>query len=214
MTPKLALAVDPIFLHVLDLIDRVNLGESISPQDERLRIRTLIDQAEAVAGADHEWELAKYALVSWIDEMMVDAQWDGREWWSNNVLEMELFSTRACSERFYLRAKEAAASASREALEVYYVCVVLGFRGVYHEPNMAAIFAETHGLPTDLDTWAYQTAMSIRLGQGRPPIDAPAREVSGAPPLETRAKAVWPWVAATMIGTVSVVYYVIGWAGR
>ena len=214
MTPKLAQAVDPIFLHVLDLIDRVNFGESIAAQDERLRIRTLIDQAEAVVGADHEWDLAKYALVSWIDEMMVDAHWDGREWWSNNVLEMEFFSSRACSERFYLRAKEAAASTSRDALEVYYICVVLGFRGVYHEPNMAAIFAETHGLALDLDTWAYQTAMSIRLGQGRPAIDAPAREVSGAPPLVTRATAVWPWVFATMIGTVTLVYYTIAWSGR
>lgn len=209
MTPRLAQAVDPIFLHVLELIERINRGDKVSAQEERLRIRTLIDQAEALIGTGDDWELAKYALVSWIDEMMVDLQWDGREWWSNNVLEMELFNSRACSERFYLKGKEAAACTNRDALEVYYVCVVLGFRGVYHEPHMAAIFAETNGLPTDLETWTRQTSMSIRLGQGRPELEVAKRDIAGAPPLATRASAVWPWIYAVMFGTVSLVYYVL-----
>jgi type VI secretion system protein ImpK len=94
MTPRFALAVDPIFLHVLDLLERINRGEQPNPQEERLRIRTLIDQGEALLGASEQWELAKYAIVSWIDEMLVDAPWDGHEWWSNHVFEVEMFKTR------------------------------------------------------------------------------------------------------------------------
>src|SRR5215470_15563795 len=107
MTPRHALAVDPLLLHMLGLLDRLADGQSPNPLDERARIKALLDQGEAVVGSGQEWELSKYALVAWIDEMLVEADWESREWWSNNVLEMELFRTRLCSERFFQNAKEA-----------------------------------------------------------------------------------------------------------
>src|SRR5688572_30825727 len=125
MSPKFAQAVDPVFLHVLALLERISQDEEVSPQEERLAIRALLDQAQALVGADREWELAKYALTSWIDEMLVETPWNGRDWWSNNVLEVELFNSRLCNEQFYLWGQEASSSARRDALEVYYVCVVL-----------------------------------------------------------------------------------------
>jgi type VI secretion system protein ImpK len=207
MTPKLAQAVDPIFLHVLDWLDRVGNNQQPSPQDERLRIVALIDQAEALVGAGREWELAKYALVSWIDEMLVDAPWDGREWWSNNVLEVELFKTRLCNEQFFVRAREASTLPTRDALEVYYVCVILGFRGLYREPHLATMLIQSHDLPADLETWAKQVSLSIRLGQGRPPLAGPGREMPGAPPLATKGSVVWPWLVAAMLAASTVVCY-------
>ncbi len=69
MTPNFAQAVDPIFLYVLALLDRISRDTKPKPQEERARIRALIDEAEARLGSGTEWELAKYALVSWIDEM-------------------------------------------------------------------------------------------------------------------------------------------------
>ena len=141
----------------------------------------LLDQAEAIVGAGTEWDLAKYAIVSWIDEMLVETPWDGRDWWSNNVLEVELFNTRLCNEQFYVRAQEASTLARRDALEVFYVCVVLGFRGLYRDPNLSMMFSAAHGLPPDLDTWARQASLAIRLGQGRPAlVSAAARYCRGA----------------------------------
>ena len=207
MTPKLAQSVDPVFLHVLDLLDRIGDGQEPNAQEEQIRIRALLDQAEALMGRGEEWELAKYALVAWIDEMLVDVEWQGRDWWSNNVLEVELFKTRLCNEQFYVRAKQASNLMGRDALEVFYVCVVLGFRGLYRDPNLAAMFTEVHGLPTDLKTWAKQISMSIRLGQGRPPLSRSGREMAGAPPLFTRERLVWPWVAALSLTAVSLLLY-------
>ena len=189
MTPKLARAVDPVFLHVLDLLDRIADQQDPSPQQERLRIVALIDQAEAIVGAGEEWELAKYALVSWIDEMLVETPWTGRDWWSNNVLEMEMFNTRLCSEKFYEKARQASSLTNRDALEVFYVCVVLGFRGLYRDENLAASFIQAYNLPPDLPAWAHQVSMSIRLGQGRPQLSDPGKEVDGAPPCGTKP---WP----------------------
>ena len=212
MTPKLARAVDPIFLHVLDLLDRIANHQEPSPTEERVRIVALIDQAEASVGGE-EWELAKYALVSWIDEMLVDAPWEGRNWWSNNVLEMDLFNSRLCNEQFYVRARQAASLTSRDALEVFYVCVVLGFRGLYHDEMMAAAFAPRNSLPADLQTWATQAAMSIRLGQGRPALGDPGRDVHGAPPLPGKSVVVWPWLATAMLAAVNLlVGYYLYWS--
>ena len=98
MTPRHSLAVDPLLLHVLGLLDRLGDAVAPNPLDERARIIALLDQGEAIVGPGRERELTKYALVSWIDEMLVETEWSSREWWSNNVLEMELFRTRLCSE--------------------------------------------------------------------------------------------------------------------
>ncbi len=209
MTPKHSLAVDPLLLHVLSLLDRIANNEEPDPHDERARVRSLIDQGEAIVGAGQEWELSKYALVSWIDEVLVDSVWRGRDWWSNNVLEVEFFNTRLCSEQFYVKAKEAAALTRRDALEVYYVCVILGFRGLYRDPNLAAMLIQQHGLPKDLATWAKQVSMAIRLGQGRPPLRPPSREIAGAPPLKTKSRVVWPWLFASMLAAWNVIYLVL-----
>lgn len=207
MTPKFAQAVDPIYLHVLGMLDRISRDEKPLPQDERMRIRALIDQAEAIIGGGQEWDLTKYAIASWIDEVLVETPWDGRDWWSNNVLEVELFNTRLCNERFYVRAQEASTLTRRDALEVYYVCVVLGFRGLYRDPNLAAMLTQNHNLPADLETWAKQASLSIRLGQGRPPLAAPRREIVGAPPLRTRPLVVWSWLAALMLSAAAALYF-------
>jgi type VI secretion system protein ImpK len=207
MTPKFSQAVDPILLDVLDLLEAINRDERPSPQEERLRVLALVDQAEAIVGAGQEWELAKYALVSWIDEVLLETPWDGRDWWNNNVLEVELFNTRLCNEQFYVRAQEASSLPRRDALEVYYVCVVLGFRGLYRDPSMTAMLAPAHGLPADLDTWAKQAALAIRLGQGRPPLAPPRREVVGAPPLRTKPLVVWSWVAAVLLSACTALGY-------
>lgn len=199
MTPTFAHAVDPIFLYVLALLDRISREEQPSPQEERLRIRALIDQAEAKLGTGGEWELAKYALVSWVDEMLVDALWNGREWWSNNVMEIDLFNSRQCSEGFFLKSREASNQTGRDALEVFYICVILGFRGLYHDATTSNDIAKALNLPTELKDWTRQTAMSIRLGQGRPPLSELGREVEGAPPLRSRSNVVWPWIAVLLL---------------
>lgn len=207
MTPSFAQAVDPISLHVLDLLDRLSMGRESSPADERLRIISLIDQAEAQLGSGREWELAKYAITSWIDEMMLEAAWSGRDWWTNNVLEVELFNTRLCNEQFFLKAREAAALNRRDALEVFYTCVILGFRGLYRDPELAVMFNRAHGLPDDLATWTRQAAMSIRVGQDRPALAGPQREITGAPPLRAKPRVVWAVLGLVVLIASNVIAY-------
>ncbi|MEK6237989.1 MAG: DotU family type IV/VI secretion system protein [Planctomycetales bacterium] len=206
MTPQFSRACDPVFLSVLGLEDRINRGAEPDPETERLRVVAALDQAEAIIGFSEEWMLAKYALVSWIDEVLLEAPWQGRDWWSNNVLEIELFNSRLCNELFYVKAQEAGTLSSRDALEVFYVCVVLGFRGLYRDPSSAEITATQHGLPGNLDSWARQTATAIRLGQGLPSLKTGGEEGAGAPPLEGQGSMVWSVIMCAILGTVAVMY--------
>ena len=75
MTPEFARAVDPVFLYVINLLERVGSDEAVSAPEERVRIRAELDRAEALLGQSRDWELAKYALVTWIDEVLIEAPW-------------------------------------------------------------------------------------------------------------------------------------------
>jgi type VI secretion system protein ImpK len=216
MTPNFAKAVDPIFVHVLRLLDRLQEQgrASVSQNDktataeqEQYTLIGLFDRASATLGASQEWNLAKYALVSWIDEMLLEIPWEGRDWWSNNVLEVELFGTRLCHQQFYLRAQEASASPQRDALEVFYTCVVLGFRGIYGDPGMVNEWAQYQNLPTDLETWANRAVMGIRLAQDRPKLSDRRVEIAGAAPLRTRSVLVWSCVLFLILIFCNIVAY-------
>jgi type VI secretion system protein ImpK len=205
MSPEFAKAVDPVFMDVLSLLEKIERGESPDAQDQRLRITARLQQAEAKVGRSAQWQLAKYALASWIDEVLLDAPWAGRDWWENNALEVELFGTRLRNEQFYIKAQEAGSQPQRDALEVFYLCAVLGFRGLYRDAQAGALLADARGLPANLDAWAKQTAAAIRLGQGRPPLGQPGPTSEGAPPLSGRALLIWSMLAGVVLAAFAAV---------
>ncbi len=206
MTPEFAAAVDRIFLHVLGLLERIGRGENPPAEEERVRIRGWIDQAEAQLGQQEDWKLAKYALVCWIDDVLIDAPWDNREWWRENALEVEIFNTRLRNEQFYVKAQEASSLPRKDALEVFYVCVVLGFRGLYRDPVAAAALAAPRQLPPDLETWAKQTSMAITLGQGRPAIPDASKPGEGAPPLDGLFSLIGSSLAGVVLAAFTVIF--------
>ena len=203
MTPEFAKAVDPIFLHVLELLERIERNESPSAREEFARIRGQIDRAEAMLGRREDWELGKYALVCWIDDLLIEAPWEGRGWWEDNALERALFGDRIAFTNFYTQAEEAMKLTKKDALEVYYVSVVLGFRGLYRDTT---VDAEMMGLPPTLEEWARKTGMAINLGLGRPPIAVNSRPGEGAPPLEGKFNLVGMSIVAVILSAVTLFF--------
>ena len=128
---------------------------------------------------------------------------------------MQFFSSRIRNQNFFILAKQAADLSGKDALEVFYVCVILGFRGLYHDPQSAPALALSLELPEDLSVWAKQVALSIRLGQDRPPLNSPKREIHGAPPLRPITRVIWPWLLSSLLGMATVVYaYYTLWINR
>lgn len=205
MTPRFAEAVDPIFLRVFSLLERIDGGETISPAEEKRDLENLIAEADTrLAGHSESWELAKYALVSWIDEMMIDAHiWPGGDWWRDNVMEWSLFRSRRCNDLYYVNANSALNSSLDDALQMIYVCVMLGFRGLYRDPRLNRMLIDKYGLSSDLESWANQYAGAVRQARRRH-SDATAaqeceRQLRPAYPLWNRAQVIWPWLLVTML---------------
>lgn len=69
----------------------------------------------------------QFALTCWVDELFTDSPW--RERWDPEILEYKYFRTRLRGEMFWEQCKQAELLTSTDALEVFYLCVVLGFRG-------------------------------------------------------------------------------------
>lgn len=181
MTPKFSQAVDPVITKVLDLLDRIEHGEQVHAEQESIELRERIDRSEAEV-ASSEWSLARYALVCWADEMLVAARWPGANWWNEHVLEFAYYKSHDRATKFYQEAEKARGSSVRDALEVYYLCVFLGFRGFYRDQAVAGLLAEQLSLPKRLEDWVDQTAMAIipirqtQLPQGQQGPGAPALE--------------------------------------
>ena len=98
----------------------------------------------------------------------------------------------------------------KDALETFYVCVVLGFRGLYRDPAAAAMAADALQLPRDLQSWTKETSMAIRLGMGRPPISETSEPLDGAPPLQGPQMLVWgSFFALVLAVIVAIVYWLL-----
>jgi type VI secretion system protein ImpK len=206
MTPDFAEAVDPIFLFVFKLLDRIERNERLDAAHEREVLRGKFQDADSkLERREQEWKLTKYAIVSWIDDLLIyDAPWDGKNWWENNSLEFEMFNTRDRATEFYNRAKEAAKSTRSNALEVYYVCAALGFRGFYRESSeqQIALFANHMDLPTNFESWAKQASGSIRRDAGRPPMDKTRRAPGENMPLDGKFKLLGTVVIGAILAAI------------
>jgi type VI secretion system protein ImpK len=196
-----------VFRRGLVLLDRIQRGDNLDPQEVQQQLQAILEQGDIIAGSTREWKLAEYALVSWLDEMLVDTPWNGQDWWSNNVLEVALYQTRNCHERFYVLAMEAAESSRRDALNVFHDCVVLGFRGLYRNSALIADLTRRYGLPPNVAEWLRRAELSIRIGDDRRPLAGALRTVQGARPLASSERAVWAWTAAAILLALNIACY-------
>lgn len=189
MTPEFAQAVDPVFLHVLRLAERIDGGENLAPAEVKRGIEVTLNQAESVLRRSKDWEIAKYGLIAWIDDTLINSNWEHRgEWLSDYLFEVDLYGPREAFDKFYKLAAEAKRLSTSDALEVFYICVVLGFRGMYGDAETAEI---PEGLPATLEAWTQETGKAIRTGKGLPPIVGNPQPSAGVPALRGYSTLVW-----------------------
>ncbi len=77
-----------------------------------------------------EVEEARFALVAWIDEMLLRSDWSGREEWLREPLQLQLFRTNRAGDEFYEHLARLQPH-QNQAREVYFLCLVHGFEGQY-----------------------------------------------------------------------------------
>lgn len=202
MNPEFASVIDPIFSATLQLESRIADKAKVIASDERAGLLRKIDEAEAKLGNIQDWQLSKYALCAWIDAKLIEAPWNGSGWWKDNCLEVKYFGRRDAHEDFFKRAADANSLSRKDALEVFYIAVVLGFKGFYgdHDASYAASMAQSLRLPESLEAWCREVARSLQLRQGRPQIQERVQAGGSARPLTGRTTlAAFALVSAILV---------------
>jgi type VI secretion system protein ImpK len=76
---------------------------------------------------------AKYAFCAAVDEIILRSQYGIRDAWETRPLQLRLFGDQLAGEQFFQRLEElrARGSAHLQALEVFHMCLLLGFQGRY-----------------------------------------------------------------------------------
>jgi type VI secretion system protein ImpK len=118
----------------------------------------------------------RYPLVCWLDEVFIlNSPWKSE--WTEASLEMSLYDSRDRAWKFWEQAQLAESRVSVDVLEVFFLCVMLGFRGDWHNK------------PDRLDDWQTATRRLLFDNQKRRwPAPAEVQATTYVPPLTGAAR--------------------------
>ena len=139
--------------------------ETRQPPYEEVRsdIRRLLTESEATGArgvvAPEEYDLARFAVCAWVDESILGSRWLQKNRWLDDQLQVSFYNTTDAGEQFFERLDKLGLH-QREAREVYYLCLALGFTGRYCHPgdeyqleqirtsNLKLLLGSSLGLPS------------------------------------------------------------------
>ena len=89
--------------------------------------------AKALGVAAEDVTAAKYAFCSAVDEIILRSNFEVREAWETRPLQLRVFGDQLAGEHFFHRLEDLRAKGSvhLQALEVFHMCLLLGFQGRY-----------------------------------------------------------------------------------
>jgi type IV/VI secretion system ImpK/VasF family protein len=172
-----------------------------APAELRQRVVTALDtmvgRGRAAGISDADLAEARYALVAFIDEQVLKSNWPGRAEWMGRPLQLDLYREYAAGENFFNRMRNLLQQGGcSAALEVYYLCLVLGFRGAYgvSGDNRALASFRDAARQRVVEAWP----AGPKLGPRAEPPDRLGKTRSSRAPL-----------IAVLVGTAVVVLFVV-----
>lgn len=160
--------------------DVVALGARLSTATElaapdvlKRRIRTLLEQFQTRAveagASDVDVADARYALVAFLDEQLLRSAWSGRQQWMIEPLQYAEYGENTAGEGFFTRLEALSADRRRaHVLQIYYLCLCLGFQGKYAVRGAEGLSAVTEQV-------AQQLGPALALGEIPAPHGEPQR---------------------------------------
>jgi len=137
---------------VLDLILRLKAGIVEPSNDLRPKIASLLtdfeNRAERYRFSSKIIQVSKFALASFVDETVLSNNFNLKDEWEKNPLQLEYFGEHLAGNKFFekLAAMLKQVDVTADAVEIYYVCMLLGFKGryaVYEKDKLLSIMQET-----------------------------------------------------------------------
>jgi type VI secretion system protein ImpK len=205
MQDAVADLVFPTILRALELKERLDAGKELVFEVEQAALQGMLlteaqarrvgpfgGEEEAEQGAPPPgWERAdegpgqvgprpalgiRYVLACWLDEFFINQTPWGAVW-NERKLETALYSSNDRAWKFWEQARQSERRADADTLEVFYLCVMLGFRGeLTAEPAALKAWVEAAG--------TQHTRRPGRLWQTPPEQEPP----TSVPPLRGRQR--------------------------
>jgi type VI secretion system protein ImpK len=138
-----------LYQGLLTGIVRIHSGRQPLVNADMFRRRTKEALAEVTReamkrgyAADHTME-TDFAVVAFLDEVILTSKDPARDAWAQRPLQEELFNISTAGEVFFGRIERIQQRADTielaDILEVYYLCILLGFEGMYATTNKTEI---------------------------------------------------------------------------
>jgi type VI secretion system protein ImpK len=107
-----------------------------SPDVLQRRVSSLFDQMARKCREDgipdEDANEAKYAIAAFTDEQIFRSAWPGRTQWMGQPLQLIYFNENTAGEGFFQHMARLQSQPNRtHVLEIYYLCLCLGFQGQY-----------------------------------------------------------------------------------
>lgn len=191
---------------VLTVIVRVQSGRQLvhDPDSFRNRMKeALRDIAQVAARRGYSREdvqEANFAVVAFLDEVVLSSSGGGQSQWARKSLQEEIFEERSAGEVFFKRLDALRAhpdsSELAEVLEVYYTCLLLGYEGRHSE-----------GARAELHLLMDNVRERIERILGRRPEFSPDGAFPDEPPAALPPD---PFPRQLLLGTVAIVIFALG----
>lgn len=122
---------------IFDLVLRLKAG-IVAPSNElRPKVASMLDDFEKRAERyrfNHKVvNVAKFGLAAFVDETVLTANFPLRNEWEKNPLQLQYFGEQLAGNKFFdkLDSMLGQIEVTQDAVEIYYYCLLLGFKGKY-----------------------------------------------------------------------------------
>jgi type VI secretion system protein ImpK len=197
------LATD-LFLIVIRMRESEDLGDPAALRKLIMYYIDLFKRNCKTAGiADDAAADALYAIVALIDETVLSVEGACRDYWFSRPLQLDYFGDNIAGEEFYRRFQKLLAQAekNKDTLELYYLCLSLGFEGKYKilDPQERSALIDESGRKL--------RRTKIRISTSLSPHGS--RTDAGAVQKRTGADRFPLWMAGAAAGGVCFVVYIV-----
>lgn len=192
---------------IFDLILRLKAGIVAPSNDLRPQVAALLVDFEKRAERyrfNHKIiQVSKFALASFVDETVLTNNFHLKEEWEKYPLQLEYFGEQLAGNKFFdkLLSMVKQIEQTADAVEIYYYCMLLGFKGrygVYEQEKLLAIMQQTANA-------------LVKVGKIRPTELSPHWLANDQPkPPEKRGMPIWAKISAfSGLGLAFIIYLVM-----
>jgi len=148
MSPEFENIIDPLLTSLLDIIHR---SSSLTIRELTVELRDEFDRANSIMETNREWKYATYAMIAWVDSEIIL----NHNRWKDETLESHYFKSGNAYTEFFLKAENAYSKRYFNAFEVFYICFMFGYHGIYQTGDKTVV---PKSLPLSDAEWQKQAA--------------------------------------------------------